>query len=64
MPKDNPAFFHETLPDLLVQALERCPELRWDIIVVDEGQDFDFVWWLALDSALRPAVTSRLQPLR
>ena len=44
----------EKLPDFLVRAMEIQPELRWEEIVVDEGQDFEPTWWLALEAALVP----------
>ena len=40
-------FFEERLPDLLMEAASRV-ETRYDVIVVDEGQDFRDHWWPAL----------------
>lgn len=40
-------FFEERLPDLLLEAAGRI-ETRYDVIVVDEGQDFRDHWWPAL----------------
>lgn len=42
------------LPDLLVEAVRRKPELRFDAIVVDEAQDFEETFWIALEAALKP----------
>lgn len=44
---DLSAYFNETLPELLLEATERL-ELRFDAIVVDEGQDFREEWWVPL----------------
>ena len=46
-------FWETTAPNLLVDALGRLPEARYDAIVVDEGQDFMFDWWTCLDLALK-----------
>jgi hypothetical protein len=40
--------FFDRLPDLLVHALDKLPEERYDAIIVDEGQDFEEEWWAAL----------------
>jgi hypothetical protein len=40
--------------DALMDALERAPESAlFDAIVVDEGQDFQRGWWIALEMCLR-----------
>ena len=46
-------FWEKTAPNLLVNALERLPEARYDAIVVDEGQDFMLDWWICLDLSLK-----------
>lgn len=46
--------FEEVYPDLLMQAFERLPEQRYDVIVADEGQDFLPLWWTAVDAGLAP----------
>ncbi len=46
--------FEETWPDLLMQAFERLPDERYDAIIVDEGQDFLPLWWMAVESGLNP----------
>lgn len=53
------AFLDVGAPELLVQAVEQDPSLKFDAIVVDEGQDFRSHWWVALSSALASA-SSRL----
>ena len=47
------AFYTEEAPMVLLEALERLPDERYDAIVVDEAQDFLPDWWPCLDSALR-----------
>lgn len=51
--------YEDVLPDLLARSAEARPELRYDAIVVDEGQDFRPHWWVAIDALLRPG--GRLQ---
>lgn len=46
-------FWETTAPNLLVDALGRIPEARYDAIVVDEGQDFMWDWWTCLDLSLK-----------
>ena len=36
-------------PDLLVTALESLPDSRFDVVIVDEAQDFQPHWWVAVD---------------
>ena len=49
IPGDSP---WETAPDALVEAVERKPELRFDAVIVDEGQDFKDTWWVSVLSLL------------
>ncbi len=46
--------FEELWPELLMQAFERLPDERYDAIIVDEGQDFLPLWWIAVEAALAP----------
>jgi len=47
-------FWAEEAPMLLLEALQQLPvEVRYDAIVVDEGQDFLPDWWPCLDEVLR-----------
>ena len=55
-PKDGDKarrFFEEDAALLLLEALERLPDERYDAVVVDEGQDFLPDWWPCLDAALK-----------
>jgi hypothetical protein len=45
--------FDEEYPEALIQAIELRPDLKYDAIIVDEGQDFHDYWWLALEECLR-----------
>ena len=40
--------FAESLPEALMQAIDRQPQQRFDAIIVDEGQDFLPLWWSAM----------------
>jgi hypothetical protein len=44
--------YESVLPDALYSAMEIKPALKWDTIVVDEGQDFRSEWWTAIDECL------------
>lgn len=44
--------YETALPNALYRAMEVQPALRWDTIVVDEGQDFSADWWIAIDACL------------
>jgi len=49
--KENESrFYRYEAPLLLTEAVRRVPELYFDAIVVDEGQDFHTQWWNALES--------------
>lgn len=45
-------FFERILPDALFDAMNKKPSLKWETIIVDEGQDFRPEWWIAIDSCL------------
>ncbi len=47
-----PPGFFDRLPEMLLQALNDRPDLRFDAVVVDEGQDFEAEWWTLLELAL------------
>lgn len=53
-------FFDNTLPELLMDAVAAKPDLMWKTIVVDEGQDFQDSWWVAIESALLPGGRLRI----
>ncbi len=44
-------FFTDTLPDLLMQSIDRLGT-RYDALIVDEGQDFHANWWVPLQCLL------------
>jgi hypothetical protein len=46
-------FWDETAPEKLVEALDLYPDERFDAVVVDEGQDFQDYWWIAVEKLLR-----------
>ena len=43
-------FFEVTLPDAVVGVSDAADVRRFDTIIVDEGQDFRELWWVALES--------------
>ncbi len=40
--------YHSEYPMALEAAMQFCPSLRFDAVIVDEGQDFPEFWWKAL----------------
>ncbi|MCA8349943.1 nuclease-related domain-containing DEAD/DEAH box helicase [Burkholderia cepacia] len=44
--------YESLLPNALYSAMEVKPALKWDTIIVDEGQDFRAEWWIAIDACL------------
>jgi len=51
-PAELNEFFQTTMPEALFAAIPDVP-VRFDAIVVDEGQDFADTWWITLDALLR-----------
>jgi superfamily I DNA/RNA helicase len=49
--KDNDTFFNRQLPEALMDAADAL-DVRYDAIVVDEGQDFRDEWWIPLQTLL------------
>ncbi len=41
-------FWRDEAPNLFVEAIANCP-IRYDAIVVDEGQDFSPLWWIPIE---------------
>jgi hypothetical protein len=50
--RDDDAFFNQQLPEALMEAADTL-DVRYDAIVVDEGQDFRDNWWIPLQMLLR-----------
>lgn len=48
-PNGSSTFWQEDCPELLMQAASVLPDLKYDAVVVDEGQDFLADWWFAID---------------
>ncbi|PYE22636.1 uncharacterized protein DUF2075 [Rhizobium sp. PP-CC-3A-592] len=54
LPKNvGPEYFNTLLPEALIEAVMESPELGFDTIIVDEGQDFRDSWLNALRLCLR-----------
>jgi len=45
--------YNEIYPDFLDKALAVLPDLRFNVIIIDEGQDFHPLWLNALEKALK-----------
>jgi hypothetical protein len=50
--RDEDTFFNQRLPEALMDAADAL-DIRYDAIVVDEGQDFREDWWIPLQTLLR-----------
>ena len=48
---ESEEFWEHEAADLLYQALEELPDIRFDAVVVDEGQDFCPDWWMPIELA-------------
>ena len=58
VPSDSSRKFFETiLPEAFVEAVSQAPELGFDTVIVDEGQDFRDSWLHALRLALKDTET-------
>lgn len=49
---DQSFYYKHTLPDSLMEALAQS-NLRFDALVIDEGQDFNSAWWLPMQECLK-----------
>jgi hypothetical protein len=45
-------FLDTKLPELFLDALSLRPDLRWEHVDIDEGQDIFGSWWIAIDAAV------------
>ena len=59
-PAGQQVFWNDQAPELLLEALERKPEARYDAVIVDEGQDFKLHWWAAIEELLASREASHL----
>jgi superfamily I DNA and RNA helicase len=53
LPEADEIFFSETLPFALEEAMKKREDLKFDAVIVDEGQDFKELWWMVLESVLK-----------
>jgi hypothetical protein len=51
--KDLRLLYGKVLPEALFRALEVRSDLRYDAIIVDEGQDFPAEWWSPIELCMR-----------
>ena len=49
---DNRNFFAAELPEALMDAIA-VTDRRFDAVIVDEGQDFEALWWLSVQELLK-----------
>lgn len=49
---DQSPYYKHTLPDSLMDALAQS-DLRFDALIIDEGQDFNSAWWLPMQECLK-----------
>jgi superfamily I DNA/RNA helicase len=59
-PGGNKALFDRNLSNLFIDAIAADPDLTFDAIIVDEGQDFPHEWLSALELALKDPSASQL----
>lgn len=53
-PDGDEVFWRETTPELLIEAADRVADaLKYDAVIVDEGQDFHELWWTSLEAVFR-----------
>lgn len=57
-------FFDETLPDMLIRALDALPSRRFGAVIVDEAQDLEPGWWELLELLLDDSEDTWLWTLR
>lgn len=53
-------FWAEDAADKLMSALDIYPDERFDAVIVDEGQDFHELWWVAIEKLLADPEQSTL----
>ena len=46
-------FFESSLPMALADAIQKLPNIRFDLVIVDEAQDFHLSWWPVIEQCLR-----------
>ncbi|WP_018699915.1 NERD domain-containing protein [Amorphus coralli] len=59
LPSDgDQSVFDHLLPEVLVEAVSNCPDLGFDTVIIDEGQDFRDSWLHALRLTINDPETS------
>ena len=53
LPDKNSNKYWEEVPYVLLDALEKRPDTKYDAIIIDEGQDFRDEWFEILESCLK-----------
>lgn len=53
-------YVSDDFANAICRAVRQRPDLKYDAIIVDEGQDIRFSWWVALEDLLKVPKTSFL----
>jgi superfamily I DNA and RNA helicase len=53
-------FYKNDLPNGLLAAIDKRPDLRFDAVIVDEAQDFEENWWVPIELLLNDPQISPL----
>jgi len=56
---DRKEFFAARLPEVLLDAIS-ATNRRFDAIIVDEGQDFEALWWISIQELLKDSTQGPL----
>jgi DNA helicase IV len=59
-PAEAEAFWDEQAAQVLEMTIDYLPDDRWDAVVIDEGQDFKELWWLAIQNLLADPAEGRV----
>jgi hypothetical protein len=54
------AFYRNQLPNGLLAAIDKRPDLRFDAVIIDEAQDFEESWWVPIELLLNDTQISPL----
>ena len=49
----NSSVWEKKFPQVLESAMQACPSLKFDAVLVDDAQDLKSKWWLSLTSCLK-----------
>ena len=58
--RNSQSYYDKELPELLLEAMTNQPELKYQAVIIDEGQDFTEHWLQTLESAVDETESSTL----